>query len=43
MEIYRPGISSQMFTVEDTLEGYNVLPGFTLPVAKLFVTKRSGQ
>jgi Uma2 family endonuclease len=43
VEVYRPGIPSEMLTVEDTLEGFDVLPGFSLPVAKLLVTKRSGQ
>lgn len=42
VEVYRPGIPSEMLTVEDTLDGFDVLPGFSLPVAKLFVTKRSG-
>jgi Uma2 family endonuclease len=42
IEVYRPGIPSEILTIEDTLEGYDVLPGFSLEVAKLFVSKRSG-
>ncbi|MEZ4670001.1 MAG: Uma2 family endonuclease [Anaerolineae bacterium] len=42
IEVYRPDVPSLMLTIDDTLEGYDVLPGFTLEVAKLFVTKRSG-
>lgn len=42
VEVYRPGVPSEILTMEDTIEGYDVLPGFTLPVASLFITKRSG-
>jgi Uma2 family endonuclease len=43
VEVYRPGVDLEILTMDDTLQGYDVLPGFTLPVAKLFITKRSGQ
>ncbi|MBC6936619.1 MAG: Uma2 family endonuclease [Chloroflexi bacterium] len=42
VEVYRPDTPSEILTVEDTIEGYDVLPGFTLPVANLFITRRSG-
>ncbi len=42
VEVYRPGHPSEMLSVEDTIEGYDVLPGFKLPVASLFITNRSG-
>lgn len=31
-----------MLTAADTLTGYDVLPGFELPAARLFRAKRSG-
>lgn len=43
VEVYRPGVSSEILTVDDTLEGFDVLPGFALAVAKLFMNKRSGE
>jgi Uma2 family endonuclease len=42
VEVYRPGLPSEILTVDDTLEGYDVLPGFSLPVARLFVTTGGG-
>lgn len=42
VEVYRPDTPSEILTVEDTIDGYDVLPGFTLPVANLFITRRSG-
>lgn len=42
IEVCRPDQATEMLTVEDTLEGYDVLPGFALPVAKLFMHKRGG-
>jgi Uma2 family endonuclease len=42
VEICRSDVPTEMLTVEDTIEGYDVLPGFTLPVASLFVKKRGG-
>jgi Uma2 family endonuclease len=42
IEVCRPDQPTEMLTVEDTLEGYDVLPGFALPVAKLFIRKRGG-
>jgi Uma2 family endonuclease len=42
VEVQRPGHPTEMLTVDDTLEGYDVLPGFSLPVARLFTTKRGG-
>jgi Uma2 family endonuclease len=39
IEVYRPGVPSEILTIEDALEGYDVLPGFTLLVVKLFVQK----
>ncbi len=42
VEVYRPAQHTEMLTAADTLDGYDVLPGFSLPIADLFVTKRSG-
>lgn len=42
VEVYRPEQPTEMLTANDTLDGYDVLPGFSLLVANLFVTKRSG-
>lgn len=42
VEVYRPGVPSDMLTIEDTIDGGDVLPGFSLPVANLFIKKRSG-
>ncbi|MBZ0288274.1 MAG: Uma2 family endonuclease, partial [Anaerolineae bacterium] len=42
VEVCRPDAPTEMLTVEDTLEGYDVLPGFALPIANLFVKKRGG-
>jgi Uma2 family endonuclease len=42
VEVYRPGVPSDILTVENTIQGYDVLPGFSLPIAKVFASKRSG-
>ena len=42
IEVYRPDVPSEILTIDDTIEGYDVLPGFRLPVVALFITKRSG-
>jgi Uma2 family endonuclease len=42
VEVYHPNAPTEMLTVEDTLEGFDVLPGFALPIVSLFVKKRSG-
>ena len=42
VEVYRPNAPTEMLTAEDTLEGYDVLPGFSLPIASLFIKKRGG-
>ncbi|MBL8152751.1 MAG: Uma2 family endonuclease [Anaerolineae bacterium] len=42
VEVYRPNVPSEMLTAADSLSGYEVLPGFDLPVARLFPAKRSG-
>lgn len=36
LEVYRPGVPTETLTVEDTLFDEDVLPGFVLPVAKIF-------
>lgn len=43
IEVYRPGVPSEMLTADDTLDGYDVLPGFSLPAGTLFISKRSGE
>jgi Uma2 family endonuclease len=42
VEVYRPEQPSEMLTGSDTLDGYDVLPGFSLPIANLFATTQSG-
>jgi Uma2 family endonuclease len=34
--VYRPGLVGKEFTEGDSLDGYDVLPGFSLPVSELF-------
>jgi len=34
--VYRPGKDVQILTLEDALEGYDVLPGFSIPVREIF-------
>lgn len=34
--VYRPGAEPVVLGIRDTLEGYDVLPGFYLPLARLF-------
>lgn len=42
IEVYRPDVPSEMLTLTDSLDGFDVLPGFSLPVATLLISKRSG-
>jgi len=39
VHVYRPGQAVQVLTVKDTLDGGDVLPGFTLAVEKIFPAK----
>lgn len=43
LEVYRPNHTPITLTMNDVLSGYDVLPGFELSVAKIFVQKRSGK
>lgn len=43
VEVYRPGAPSEILTADDSLEGYDALPGFALPAARLFITRRGGE
>ena len=36
IEIYQPGVELQILTENDTIDGGDVLPGFTLPVREVF-------
>jgi Uma2 family endonuclease len=36
LTVYRPGVEPVRLGANDTLEGYDVLPGFTLPLSRLF-------
>jgi Uma2 family endonuclease len=36
IDVYAPGQPKKTYSMGDTLDGGDVLPGFTLPVAKLF-------
>lgn len=36
VEVYRPNEDVLLLTVENTLDGYEVLPGFSLPIAEIF-------
>jgi Uma2 family endonuclease len=42
VEVYQPGKPSEVLTIEDSLDGGDVLPGFVLPIDRLFVTRRGG-
>ncbi len=35
--VYRPGVNPVILTTKDTLDGQDVIPGFHLPVASLFM------
>lgn len=39
VEVYRQGADSDLFTSDDTLQGAEVLPGFTLPVREIFAVR----
>lgn len=39
VEVYVPGKPVKVFGIKDTLDGSNVLPGFTLEVRKIFAAK----
>lgn len=36
VEVYRPDADVQLLTADQTLDGYDVLPNFTLAIAELF-------
>ena len=36
--VHRPGADVRQLTVDDTLDGEDVVPGWTLPVRDLFAT-----
>lgn len=36
VEVYRQNADSELLNIEDTLDGGDLLPGFTLPVRKIF-------
>jgi len=36
VEVYRQNSDSALLTIDDTLDGGNLLPGFTLPVRRIF-------
>jgi Uma2 family endonuclease len=38
MTVYRPGTDPQVLGIDDTLSGEDVLPGFTLPLRRLFAS-----
>jgi Uma2 family endonuclease len=42
MEVYRPDHPSEVLSADDTLDGCDLLPGFSVPVAQLFPRKRGG-
>lgn len=39
VEVYRPGMDVEILDINDTLTGYDVLPGFALPVKTIFGLK----
>lgn len=39
MDVYAPGQSPRTYTIDETLDGGDVLPGFSLPMRKLFETR----
>lgn len=36
VEVYQPNEDVLLLTIENTLDGYDVLPGFSLPIAEIF-------
>ncbi len=42
VEVYRPNQPSDMLTSSGALDGFDVLPGFSVPVDELFVDTRAG-
>jgi Uma2 family endonuclease len=42
VEVYRPGQAIEMLSIKDTLEGYDVLPGFSMAVVEFFPENRGG-
>jgi Uma2 family endonuclease len=42
VEAYRPGHDIEIISINDTINGYDVLPGFSLPAAKVFPQTRGG-
>jgi len=36
VEVYQPKLSTKLYGIEDTLDGGDVLPGFTLPLKTIF-------
>jgi Uma2 family endonuclease len=42
IESHRPGQDIEIFALTETLVGYDLLPGFSVPVDKLFPRKRGG-
>lgn len=36
VDVYRPGERTTTLTEDDTLDGLDILPGFTCPIADIF-------
>ena len=41
-EVYRPNAPSDILTFTDSLDGFEVLPGFSVPLAEVFTETRAG-
>jgi Uma2 family endonuclease len=42
VEVYRPNAPSDILTLNDSLDGFDVLPGFSAPIREIFVETRAG-
>ncbi len=42
VEVYRPNQPSDMLTLAQSLDGFDVLPGFSVPIQELFTETRAG-
>jgi Uma2 family endonuclease len=42
VEVYRPNEPSDILTVNDALDGFDVLPGFSVPIREILTATRAG-
>jgi Uma2 family endonuclease len=42
VEVYRPNEPSDILTINDALDGFDVLPGFSVPIREILTATRAG-